>query len=279
MNFRKLIGVILILVTSLSLLSAMGNKDGVKPVGMKKFDIKNMEYEKFVTYIGDEVKNYSYVVYIISSDGKVMDQYIDTYNVSGPFTKLPSKLDDFANHYVIDLENFTLLRAVEDSSIRNIAEKKHGTFYEEYNFDYANLKVDYIAKSWDGNETKIQKSRMKLNKGFSYSIGNTIPTFLRMIDTTRPGVFYFAMPQFIKDPLPVYATVIAKEEITTPMKKFQTVKIKWAVTDTFMSFLYNNYMDSINIWIDTETGKWVQYQDKSQGLRTELIETGIWTDK
>lgn len=279
MNFRKLIGVILFLVTSVSLLSAMGNKVEVKPAGMKKFDIKNMEYEKFVTYVGDAVKNYSYEVYKISSDGKIMDQYLDTYNVSGPFTNLPSKLDNFANHFVIDLENFTLLRAVENSSNRNFAENRHGTFYEEYNFDYANQKVDYIAMSWNGNEIKTQKSRMKLNKGFSYSIGNTIPTFLRMLDPTRPGIFYFAMPQFLKDPLPVFAKVIAKEEITTPIKKFQTVKIRWGVTDTFLSSLYKNYSDSIYIWIDSETARWVKYVDASQGLRTELIETGIWADK
>jgi hypothetical protein len=53
-------------------LFAMGSKVEMKPAGIIKPGIVNMEYQKYAGYNRGELTGYHYFVYTISDDGKTM---------------------------------------------------------------------------------------------------------------------------------------------------------------------------------------------------------------
>ncbi len=250
------------------------------PVGWKKPDIKNLEYEKYATYENKELARYDYIVYKINKSNGTLEVYNDGYDLHGNLTNRQVKLKDFVNRYIFDLESFKLLKVVEDWSNIDFSNNLHGKFYTELNFDYTNLRLDSKFQSWDGYNITTEKSRQTISKDYNYIFEDSIFPEMRMVDFTKPGRIYGALPSFFKDPLIGYIWAERGEKkIETAAGKFSVSKLNYRIGDKFLTRLLQNITEGVAIYVDASKSNIGVIRMVYPGSIQELAETGIWTDR
>ncbi len=128
----------------------MGCNKMIGPVGLKKPNIKNMEYEKFAIYSGNEVTGYQYFVNEFSGNGEILKLYSYMHENKRFYSNLPAKLSDFQRCYLFDIKNYRMLKSIENFSNYHFTDNIYGNFYTEINFDYTNFQLEIQTLSWDG---------------------------------------------------------------------------------------------------------------------------------
>lgn len=91
----------------------------------------------------------------------------------------------------------------------------------------------------------------------------------RYLDIYKPGILYIVIPTIIKDPIPGYFKVIAKEKLKTRLGEFDAVKVGVAASDPFLGKLMESYSKDTFIWFE-DSDRRVLLKMESSGVKMEI---------
>ncbi len=159
---------------------------------------------------------------------------------------MPSNYSNYTSCYIISLDSATLIESeIYFGTNRNIENEPSGfnnSYYWHYWIDRENSALNLETKSWDGFQIKIRKDQIKIKQGFP--VWDMMSgTFLaaRFMNFKGPGFFYFAVPEIVKEPIPVMYKIMGQETLKTPAGEFKTTKLSLKSADPFLGKLLEPY--------------------------------------
>jgi hypothetical protein len=257
----KLFTVFLFLMVLVSIQAfSLGGK--ILDVPMKTYPsvkIKDGEFLHYGMYSRGE--KYVDVYYVTikeknSSGGFYYRVYEDIIAVSGG-RKLPGRYTDWPVSVLIDPVLGSTLESEGNLSTNELKDFASfgvgGLIYWHYQLYPGQGIVKYTSKSMKADEIITKNYRINVKPGFpamdAFSEGFIISRF---IDPHSPGIVYYVIPDFMKEPFPLTVRFAGKENITIKAGKFNSLKIVFTMGDPFIGKLMEPFMKDSSLYVDSE---------------------------
>ncbi len=245
--------------------------------------IKDGEFLHYVQYAGGEKnKDVYFVTKIISNQSKYAKIYQQGIS-PGKNEKLPSYYTNYLVHYLVSLNEGSLIESEGTYSTNRNRDNEPSVFSEQFYWHYRINSTDGVFeaenKLWNGYEVKARKERINLKPG--YPVWDMISgSFFgpRFMDISRPGVAYYIIPEFLKDPLPVIYRNMGKEKINTKAGTFNTHKYHFVAADPFLGKLMESIAKDTYFWVDDSDKKFI-VKFQSMGYIMMLEEISYFPEK
>ncbi len=219
----------------------------------ENLSVPSGEFLHYIQYIGGEKNMDIYFVSIIPPEGGEAFVYEEGIRVSRP-KKLPDSYTNYNMFFRIDLKSATLLESsggYGTNREENAPAGYKGLVEWNYRLNPENGWIDYENKNWNGYEIKSRRSRIKTRPGFPAwdSISGSFFA-LRFMETGKSGIFFFVVPEILKEPIPVSLVSMGHETLHTLSGDFHTVKIGLLSTDPFLGRLMEPYRKEMLFWVE-----------------------------
>ncbi len=238
--------------------------------------IPDGEFLRYGVYTsGEKVSDYYYVVKKVTKEkgGLSYRFYINLKAVSngnrgpGNYTEWPiSILFNPVTGQTIESEGH-----IKTNDLKEMENMGYGGLtYWHYQLFRDKGYIKYVSKSVKGDQTFTKTFTIKVKTDFP--IIDLLSSGIiagRFIDPGTPGVYYLALPNFLKEPLPVTSSYENdKESMTTKAGTFRVHKLNAVMADPFIAGLTGEMMKSLSIFIEDSDRR---LMIKSRELKTEII--------
>jgi hypothetical protein len=122
--------------------------------------------------------------------------------------------------------------------------------YSHYQFYPEKGIVKYTSKSIKGNEILIKNYTIHVNPDFPSLDAFSSDFAYRLIDPHSPGILYYVIPDFMKEPIPLTFRYDGKDTITTPAGTFRVNKLAVTMGDPFIGKLMAPFLKNLNLMIE-----------------------------
>ncbi len=280
---------------------SMGSKQIIPMKTYHFTDIKDGEYLRYGYYNGGEkVMDYYYVTRIVTngSGDNYYRLYMDIIPVSGAknlpenYSNWPiSALVDPVRAQTIEAEGNLNTNAMDDPSFSSFGFS--GLFYFHYQLyrDKGNLSRDkgnlikdkgnlIKDKGYIKYTSKSLKDQSIITTSYTINIKPSFPLmdafsqdFIsdRLIDPHSPGIMYFVVPNFTKEPLPVTFKIEKKDILTIKTGTFKVNKIIMYIGDPFLSKLAESFLKNSSVMVE-DTDRRLPLKTQVQGYYEVLEE-------
>ncbi len=262
----KVFSVIILFIIQSVLLFPLANK--IEQVPMKiapRLTIQDGELLRYGFYAGGEKAGDNYFITRIIQDeskNKLAQIYYQAAKINSG-KEMPGNYTNFSSRFLVSIDRCTLLEAdgeekidTNNHKLENIPSGYAGLFSWHYNLNTEKEQIDYENKIWDGYEVKSRKSRIPVHPGFPCRDWMSGMFFsARFMDIKCPGVFYFILPEALKDPIPLTFKTIKKETLTTKAGTFKTVKMGMNAADPFLARLIEPFSRMMYLWVEDSDRK------------------------
>ncbi len=256
---------------------AMGIKFATGPLQKRKLLVKDGEFLKYKWNFGTEKSDDDYFVYRTDNISNTLTLYWFCKDVKGKVV-VPDHYTNYNRRVKVSLDKASILYFTRDNTKETIANNEKGVIAESLNIDYSTGEAEYLSKSWDGNQTTCQKTRVKIKPDYPvWELSSIAFVASRFMDIKKPGVLLLVQPGIIKEAVPVSFIYKGKEDITTIAGKFHTLKYNFQIADPFMGKLLENYVKYSSIWIE-DSERALLIKVTYPGATSEIEEIGIWKD-
>ena len=110
--------------------------------------------------------------------------------------------------------------------------------------------VKYISKSINGNEILTKSYTIKVRPDFPLVDTFSSSYAYRFIDPHSPGILYYVLPDFMKEPIPLTFRYDKKETIATKAGTFLVNNIIVILGDPFLGKLMAPFLKNFNLMIE-----------------------------
>ena len=251
----KSLFIILIFITGpLIQLFSLGSKTGMMPLQpVINLAVPDGEFLHYSQIIGGEKQMDIYFVTIFTGSGKSRNAVIYEHGIrlSKP-SKLPENYSKYRMFFRIDPRIPTLLESSGGygTNSENAPGGYKGLVYWHYKLNPATGMIEYESRYYDGYELRIRMNKIqsKINYPAWDSLSGSFFA-VRFMDIQNSGVFYFVVPEILKEPIPVTLRDMGKETIRTKAGVYKTTRIGLISTDPFLGRLMEPYSRDMLFWI------------------------------
>ena len=259
---------------------SMGGKQLIPMKTYPVTDIKDGEYLRYGYYNGGEkVMDYYYVTRIVTNGkgGIYYRLYMNLISVSGN-KKLPKNYSDWPISALIDpvraqtieAEGNLNTNAMDDPSFSSFG--FGGLFYFHYNLYRDKGYIKYSSKSLKGESILTTSYTINIKPNFPLMDAFS-QDFIsdRLIDPRSPGIMYFIIPNFMKEPLPMTFKIEKKETLTIKLGTFKANKIVMFTGDPFLGRLAESFLKNSSVMVE-DTDRRLPLKTQVQGYYEVLEE-------
>ncbi len=259
-NIMKVLILSLMIVFESGIFFPMASKISDIPMSASvNLDIRDGEFLHYSFYAGGEKASDIYYVSRLSGKGSEGRDLIYFQAVkSGSDKILPKNYSNFSAHYLISISRGSLLEALGNfdpesarDRLENVPTGYQGLFSWNYLMDMEKHVILYEDKTLNDNEIKVRKSRININPAYSYWDSMSGMFFsVRFMNIKSPGVFYFVIPEALKEPIAITYKILGSETVITGAGTFQTYKIGFVSADPFLAKLLDTFTKIMIIWVE-----------------------------
>ena len=258
----------------------MGGK--VESIPMKVYTNLNIQDGEFLRYGmyngGDKVWDYYYVTRItnLREGGFYYRLYMDIIPPKGgkrlpaDYTKWPIwALVDPIKAQTIEAEGNIATNAMDDPIYSSYG--LSGLFYFHYQLDREKGYAKYMSKSLSGDKIITTSYTVKVITAFPLmEVFSQDFISDRLVDPRSPGVMYWIIPNFMKEPLPMSFKVGKSETLTVKAGTFKVKRITMTMGDPFLAKLGEPILKSSSLLLE-DSDRRLPIITENQGYR-EIIE-------
>jgi hypothetical protein len=241
-------------------------------------NIHDGEFLHYCFYIGGEKDtDFYYVTRIVTngSGGYYYRIYVDIISVvSGKkftydYTKWPvTGLIDPVTATTLESEGNLKPEDTKSFSKEGIS----GMIYWHYQYFPGKNIIKFTSRSVTNDISSTLTSSVKLKQGYP-SVDFITKNFIayRLIDPRSPGIMYWVIPFFFKDPVPVILRAVKKETVTVKAGIFNVNKVETFVSDPFLSRLAGDMLKDAS-WDVEDSDRRLPVISTALGMKSELEE-------
>ncbi len=146
-----------------------------------------------------------------------------------------------------------------------------GMIYSHYQFYPDKGIVKYTSKSIRSDEIFTKSYTINVNPNFPTVDAFSTSFVYRLIDPHSPGIFYYVIPDFMKEPFPLTFRYDRKETVTTKAGKFHVTILIVAMGDPFIGKLMEPFLKNLSLMIE-DSDRRVAVKQIMSGSETVLEE-------
>lgn len=236
--------------------------------------IPNGEMLEYGKYVGGEKLVDVRIVSIVTNNE--IHQYLEAVKVDST-NVFHDNYTDFSSYKSISLDSGSLIELSYDTheftnNADNLKTKDPSRFKGEFSRHYIltdnTMKMEY--KLWNGTEVKNMIIRENVKPGYPVFDIDTMMTFsMRILDVSKPGIFYVILPAIIKDPIPGHFSIKGEEKVKTPFGEIDALKLGVQISDPFLGQLMDSYSKDTILWVAKSDTK-VLLKMEAGGVKMEL---------
>lgn len=235
----------------------MGGK--IPNIPMKTYqitDIPDGEFLHYGQYMGGEKIINEYFVTIKeknSSGGFYYHVYEDLLSATES-RKLPENYTNWPVSLLIDPARGSTILSEVKLTTNDL--KVFGNFgvgdmiYSHYQFYPDKGIVKYTSKSLRGNEILTKSCTIKVNSDFPLVDAFSSSFIYRFVNPHTPGVFYYVIPDFMKEPFSLSIHYDKKDTVTTKAGTFHVNKVTVTMGDPFVGKLMEPFLKNSSLMIE-----------------------------
>ena len=238
---------------------SMGSKHLIPMKTYPVTDIKDGEYLRYGYYNGGEkVMDYYYVTRIVTNEtgGIYYKLYMDIISVSGN-KKLPKKYSDWPISALIDPVRAQTIEAEGNLNTNDMNDPSFssfgfsGMFYFHYQLYRDKGYVKYLSKSLQSKSIQTTSYTINVKPGFPLMDAFS-QDFIsdRLIDPRSPGIMYWVIPNFMKEPLQFTFKIEKKETISVKAGTFKANKVIIYTGDPFLRKLAEPFLKNSCVMVE-----------------------------
>ena len=240
-------------------------------------DIPDGEFLHYSQYIGGEKSIDEYFVTIkVKNDkgGFFYRIYEDIISPSGK-RKLPAKYTDWPISVLIDPVRCTTLESIVNLKTNELKEFESfgvgGMIYSHYQFFSNEGVVRYTSKSIKDDEIITKSYMVIVNPDFPLLDAFSTSFAYRFLDPQNPGIFFYVIPDFIKEPIPLSFRLDKKDTITLKAGTFHVNRLIVTMGDPFIGKLMEPFLKNLVLMIE-DSNRRIAVMQRMAGSETVLEE-------
>ncbi len=252
-------------------------KDGGKILPMKTYPVTSIPDGEFLHYGvysgGEKNMNYYYVKKkeTNESDGICYRVHYDI--ISEPAGKrLPENYADWPVIVLIDPARGQTIESTGNLNTNILKDFGNlgvgGLIYWNYKLNREKGEIRYVSKSINDISTNTKNYRININTTYPIMdmISQDFITY-RLIDPKSPGIIYFVMPDFMKDPLSISLRLGKKETVKVKAGTFSVNEVIMIAADRFIAKLAEPFLKNSSYWVEDSDRRLIV---KGQGLGEDI---------
>ena len=255
----KLIFIAILILASISIASAMGNRTSLAPmrpnIELKIESGETLRYK--IEDSGDAGGEFKFILILTNISGR---QFAEIFHDGISYAKKEHYPDSMTN-YLARFRISTSDGVLEESGYGEkgartnappFGEKiKEKTIYWKSVLNRSSSIIFREIRTWDGMKVSARKDKIPVKPGYPIlDLGSGMIEGIRFLDIKKPGIAYFVVPEIIKEPLPLSFRIIGREKIVTPAGTFDTIKIGFLIADSFLERLMQKFTQETVLWIE-----------------------------